>query len=73
MTRDSLMQTDEFVKFGYKIVKCPVCKKDTLDNYYVCPTCGWEYDPLCATKYSHSLLNGMSPLEYASKNLTFCS
>ena len=37
--------TEEYREFGYKIVNCPVCGKETLDDYFICPTCGWEYDP----------------------------
>lgn len=28
----------------YKVVKCPVCGHDTLDFYFICEHCGWEYD-----------------------------
>jgi hypothetical protein len=36
--------TEEYREFGYKIVNCPVCGKETLDDYFICPNCGWEYD-----------------------------
>lgn len=36
--------TREYRELGFKIVTCPVCGKETLDDYYICPTCGWEYD-----------------------------
>jgi hypothetical protein len=36
--------TEEYRKLGFKIVTCPVCGKETLDDYFICPNCGWEYD-----------------------------
>ena len=33
-----------YFKLGYRIVRCPICGKLTLDNYYICSRCGWEYD-----------------------------
>ncbi len=41
----------------YTVVTCPVCGKKTLDYYYVCEECGWEYD-------------GRSDDEYSSANKT---
>ena len=37
-------KTQEYLELGYKIVTCPVCGKDTLVDYFICPICGWEYD-----------------------------
>ncbi len=42
----NLRETIEFKDFGFNIVTCPNCAQETLDNYYICPTCGWEYDGL---------------------------
>lgn len=39
-----LRSTPEYRELGYQIVKCPVCGEETLDHYFICPTCGWEYD-----------------------------
>lgn len=44
MSNKQLMETYEFKNCGYKIVKCPVCGNDTLDSYWICDNCGWEYD-----------------------------
>ena len=38
-----IRETIEFKEFGYKVVTCPVCGNETLDNYYICPHCGNEY------------------------------
>lgn len=39
-----IRESKEYLEFGYNIIKCPVCGNETLDNHYICPTCGWEYD-----------------------------
>ena len=39
-----LRATQEYREMGFQIVKCPVCGKETLDDYFICPNCGWEYD-----------------------------
>lgn len=40
--------TREYRELGFKIVTCPVCGKETLDDYFICPNCGWEYDGITA-------------------------
>ena len=40
----NIRESKEYLEFGYKIVRCPVCRNETLDNHFICPTCGWEYD-----------------------------
>ena len=40
----NIRESKEYLEFGYKIVRCPVCGKETLDNHFICPNCGWEYD-----------------------------
>lgn len=44
MNEKQLMETYEFKNCGYKIVTCPVCGSKTLDSYWICDKCGWEYD-----------------------------
>ena len=44
MNKEQLMETKEYKEYGFHIVKCPICGEDTLDNYWVCDHCGWEYD-----------------------------
>ena len=39
-----LRDTPEYREFGYQIVTCPVCGQETLDHYWICEHCGWEYD-----------------------------
>ena len=39
-----LRNTEEYLEYGFKIVLCPVCGRETLDSYWICHHCGWEYD-----------------------------
>lgn len=39
-----LRATREYRELGFRIVQCPVCGKDTLDSWWICQSCGWEYD-----------------------------
>ena len=39
-----LRATLEYRELGFKIVKCPVCGKETLDSHWICGHCGWDYD-----------------------------
>lgn len=43
---------DEHLAAGYKITVCPVCGNETFDDYFICPTCGWEYDDFPEDHYS---------------------
>lgn len=36
----------------YHFVRCPICGKLTLDNFWVCENCYWEYDDLMVDEYS---------------------
>ena len=36
----------------YSVVYCPVCGQKTLDNYYICRHCGWEYDYSVENRFS---------------------
>ena len=40
------------VVYKYKVVKCPVCGKLTLNNNYICSNCKWEYDGTVGNEYS---------------------
>lgn len=40
----NLMETPEYKSGNYHIVICPICGAETLNNYWICETCGWEYD-----------------------------
>ena len=39
-----IRDTEEYKTYGFGIVTCPICGNETLDNYYICPHCNWEYD-----------------------------
>ena len=67
-THFDLRTTKEYRELGFKIVTCPVCGKETLDNYFICPTCGWEYDGTTEEDvYSSS--NQATVAEYRKNNL----
>lgn len=40
----NIRETVEFLEYGFNVVICPNCREETLDNYFICPHCGWEYD-----------------------------
>ena len=44
MTVEELKRTDEFREYGYTIVTCPICGNPTLDMFWICDECGWEFD-----------------------------
>lgn len=60
-----IRDTVEYREFGYTVVTCPVCGKETLDNHYICPTCGWEYDGSSGNEYSPA--NGTSVEVYKTR------
>ena len=60
--------TEEYQEFGYKIVDCPVCGKETLDDYFICPNCGWEYDGI-TEENNYSSCNKTTVADYRKKNL----
>ena len=63
-----LHRMQEFLELGYKIVNCPVCGKETLDDYFICPTCGWEYDGT-VEENEYSSCNKATIADYRKENL----
>ena len=63
-----LRATKEYREMGYQIVKCPVSGKETLNDYFICPTCGWEYDGTTGEN-EYSSYNKATIAEYRKKNL----
>jgi len=49
--------------YNYRIVKCPVCGHLTINDYSICPTCGWEYDGI-VNENEESYVNGSTIAEY---------
>ena len=58
-----IRETDEFKSGDFHIVTCPVCRNETLDNYWICAHCGWEYDGT-HDEDARSAANGMSIRQY---------
>lgn len=63
-----LRDTPEYKEFGFQIVNCPVCGKETLDDYFICPNCGWEYDGT-AGENEYSSCNKATIADYRKNNL----
>ena len=59
-----LKSTPEYRSGMFRIVSCPVCGHPTLDMYWICAHCGWEYDNELQTEDEESPGNGMSLREY---------
>ena len=54
-------------RYGYKIVRCPVCNKLTVNENTICRHCGWEYDNYFDDK-GRSYANGnLTIKEYREK------
>ena len=51
-----------------QLLKCPVCGKETLDDYFICPTCGWEYDGT-VEENEYSSCNKATIADYRKENL----
>ena len=76
-----LKSTPEYRSGMFRIITCPVCGHPTLDMYWICEHCGWEYDIELQTEDEESPCNGMSLRAYRelyktggiSMNVTICS
>lgn len=66
MTVEELKKTEEFRKYGFTIVKCPICGQPTLDRFWVCDECGWEFDGAMFPEH-YSSANGCTVGEYQNK------
>ena len=66
MTTEELKQTKEFREYGYTIVKCPICGEPTLDRFWICDNCGWEFDGAVFPEH-YSSANKCTVLEYQNK------
>ena len=60
----NLKNTPEYRSGMFRIVTCPVCGYPTLDMYWICEHCGWEYDIELQTEDEESPCNGMSLRAY---------
>lgn len=54
----------------YTVILCPVCNGKTLDNHWICPHCGWEYDGFPEDHYSAA--NRATLQEYRAQYLRAC-
>lgn len=58
-----IRNTKEYKEMGYAVVSCPVCERETLDSYWICECCGWEYDGV-TDENGFSAANGATVGEY---------
>ena len=68
MEKIDIRSTDEYKLFNYKVVDCPVCNHQTLDNHYICPNCGWEYDGITDESILSPANNNVTIYEYKKLN-----
>lgn len=62
---ENLVNTEEYKNHGFSIVDCPICGRKTLDMFWICSGCGWEYDIFINYEANEeSLCNGCTPDEY---------
>ena len=64
-----LKETVEYKDFGFNEVICPICGNKTLDNHYICPYCGWEYDEFNLLEEDYSQCNKSTLRDYRNKLL----
>ena len=64
-TVENLVNSEEYKNHGFSIVDCPICGRKTLDMFWICSGCGWEYDIFINYEANEeSLCNGCTPDEY---------
>ena len=66
MTIEELKKTEEFREYGFTIVSCPICGSPTLDRFWVCDECGWEFDGAILPDH-YSSANHCTVQEYRNK------
>lgn len=62
----NIRDTVEYKSGDFHIVTCPICGNETLDMYWICECCGWEYD-YTADEDEKSSSNGMTIREYRAE------
>lgn len=58
---------------SYKYTICPVCGCLTLNGYYVCDICGWEYDGTVMENEKSIFNNNLSVKKYRKNFISGCS
>lgn len=62
----NIRNTIEYKSGDFHIVTCPICGNETLDMYWICECCGWEYD-YTADEDEESISNGMTIRKYRAE------
>ncbi len=63
---EDIRKTVEYLEYGFKVVTCPICENETLDDFFICQHCGWEYDG-CIKEDDCSSANKATVAEYRAK------
>ena len=61
-----LRSTPDYATGLYRIVRCPVCGEETMDCFWVCENCYWEYDGTTDPD-AYSDVNRMTLREYRNR------
>lgn len=61
-----LRSTPDYATGLYRIVRCPVCGEETMDFFWVCENCYWEYDGTTDPDV-YSDVNRMTLREYRNR------
>ena len=69
---ENLVNTEEYKNHGFSIVDCPICGRKTLDMFWICSGCGWEYDIFVNyDENEESLCKAVLPMSIADSILNY--
>lgn len=64
-----IIGNDEYqicLDLGRQIINCPICGNETFDDWFICPHCNWEAEPL-KFEDEYSPANQATVKEYREK------
>ncbi len=54
---------------GRRIIRCPICENETFNDWFICPHCNWEAEPL-HSEDEYSPANKSTIAEYRKKYMS---
>ena len=54
---------------GRTIIRCPICGNETFNDWFICPHCNWEAEPL-HSEDEYSPANKSTIAEYRKKYMS---